>query len=113
MFSATPGRQTPELIAGRGMSAGIGGKLSLRVRRPARLSTVRGRFAGLYVIRPEHNPFGPFDFAGVSDERSDGRYSVAELVDRGYEDAYRQFIEPVVGASGERMQSATSSIPNP
>ena len=22
---------------------------------------------------------------------------------RGYEDAYRQFIEPVVGASGDRM----------
>jgi len=28
---------------------------------------------------------------------------VGELLDRGYEDAYRQFIEPVVGASGERI----------
>ena len=64
-----------------------------------------GRFAGLYVIRPEHNPVGPLDFAGIHDERSDRRYTVAELVDRGYEDAYRQFIDPVVGASGERMQS--------
>ena len=26
-----------------------------------------------------------------------------ELLDRGYEDAYRQFIEPVVGASGEKI----------
>ena len=26
---------------------------------------------------------------------------MAELVDRGYEDAYRQFIEPVVGAGAE------------
>lgn len=67
-----------------------------------------GRFAGLYVIRPEHNPVGPLDFAGVHDERSDRRYSVAELVDRGYEDAYRQFIDPVVGASGERMQSVSA-----
>ncbi len=66
------------------------------------------RFAGLYVIRPEHNPVGPLDFAGVHDERSDRRYSVAELVDRGYEDAYRQFIDPVVGASGERMQSVSA-----
>jgi len=67
-----------------------------------------GRFAGLYVIRPEHNPLGPLDFAGVYDERSDRRYTLAELVDRGYEDAYRQFIDPVVGASGERMQSVGS-----
>jgi hypothetical protein len=41
----------------------------------------------------------------VFDERSDRPYSVAELVDRGYEDAYRQFIEPVVGASGERIET--------
>jgi hypothetical protein len=41
----------------------------------------------------------------VYDERSDRRYTLAELVDRGYEDAYRQFIDPVVGASGERMPS--------
>ena len=32
-----------------------------------------------------------------------GATRVAELVDRGYEDAYRQFIEPVVAASGERI----------
>ena len=53
-----------------------------------------GRFAGLYVVRPAHNPLGPLDFGGVFDERSDREYTVAELVDRGYEDAYRQFIEP-------------------
>jgi len=29
-------------------------------------------------------------------------------VDRGYEDAYRQFIDPVVGASGERMETVQS-----
>ena len=66
------------------------------------------RFAGLYVIRPAHNPVGPLDFGGVYDERSDRRYAVAELVDRGYEDAYRQFIEPVVAASGERMAAVQS-----
>ncbi|MGH8639601.1 MAG: patatin-like phospholipase family protein, partial [Burkholderiales bacterium] len=63
-----------------------------------------GRFAGLHVIRPEHNPLGPFDFSGIHDQRSDRRYTLAELVDRGYEDAYRQFIDPVVGASGERVE---------
>jgi patatin-like phospholipase len=63
-----------------------------------------GRFAGLFVVRPTHNPLGPLDFAGVYDERSDRRQALSELVDRGYEDAYRQFIEPIVGAGGERME---------
>jgi hypothetical protein len=63
-----------------------------------------GRFAGLFVIRPAHNPLGPLDFAGTYDERSDRRQPLGELVDRGYEDAYRQFIEPIVGAGGERME---------
>jgi hypothetical protein len=66
------------------------------------------RFAGLYVIRPAHNPVGPLDFGGVYDERSDRYYSLGELVDRGYEDAYHQFIEPVVAASGERIVTVQS-----
>jgi hypothetical protein len=70
------------------------------------LESFAGRFARLFVIRPSHNPLGPLDFTGVFDERSDRTHSMAELVDRGYEDAYRQFIEPVVGASGERIQSS-------
>ena len=32
-----------------------------------------------------------------------------ELVDRGYEDAYRQFIEPVVAASGEQIAQSNPS----
>lgn len=68
------------------------------------LEQFEGRFAGLFVIRPVHNPLGPLDFTGVYDERSDRRQTLAELVDRGYEDAYRQFIEPVVGAGGERIE---------
>jgi hypothetical protein len=62
-----------------------------------------GRFAGLYVIRPLHNPLGPLDFGGVYDERSDRVHTLAELVDRGYEDAYRLFIEPVVGESEQTL----------
>lgn len=52
----------------------------------------------VFVIRPSHNPIGPFDFKGAYDERSDRRCVLGELVDRGYEDAYRQFIEPRVAA---------------
>ena len=63
------------------------------------------QFHGLYVIRPSHNPVRPFDLAGAYDEKSDRVHALDELMQRGYEDAYRQFIEPVLGASGERMVS--------
>ena len=56
---------------------------------------------GLFQIRPAHNPLGPLDFNGCYVPRSDRYQSVAELIDRGYEDAYRQFIEPIVAAGGE------------
>jgi hypothetical protein len=72
-----------------------------------------GRFAGLFVVRPGHNPLGPLDFGGVYDERSDRRHTLSELVDRGYEDAYRQFIEPIVGASGERIEAKSVGTGSP
>lgn len=61
------------------------------------------RFDSFYVVCPAHNPIGPFDFDGAYDEASDRRHSTTELMERGYEDAYHQFIEPVVGASGEMI----------
>lgn len=57
----------------------------------------------IYTIRPVHNPIGPFDFDGGFDDRSHRTQPLGELMGRGYEDAYHQFIEPVVGASGDRM----------
>jgi hypothetical protein len=57
----------------------------------------------VYLICPTHNSIGPFDFGGAYDDASDRRQELAELIDRAYEDAYRQFIEPVVGASGEQV----------
>jgi hypothetical protein len=113
VLAATPRVARPhELSAGRGDVRGHAGE-QLAAFETAGLRDVleqfAGRFAGLYLIRPEHNPVGPFDFSGVYDERSDRRYTVPELVDRGYEDAYRQFIDPVVGASGERIQSVTTT----
>ena len=65
--------------------------------------TARLRFDAVYVIRPAHNALGPFDCAGAYDRTSERRVSVAELARQGYDDASRQFIEPVVGASGERL----------
>ncbi len=63
-------------------------------------------FRGLFLITPAYNPVGPLDVEGCYDQRSDRVVTLGEVVDRGYEDAYRQFIEPVVGASGERIEAA-------
>lgn len=67
------------------------------------LRHLQHRFHETYVIRPEHNPVRPLDLAGSFDEQSDRAHSLEEAIERGYEDAYRQFIEPVLGESGERM----------
>jgi hypothetical protein len=107
--TALPPQGKPhELSSGRGDLRGHAGE-SLTAFESAGLHDVleqwTGRFAGLFVIRPSHNPLGPLDFGGVYDERSDRAHTLGELVDRGYEDAYRQFIEPVVGASGDRLET--------
>ena len=68
------------------------------------------RFHGVYLIRPEHNPIRPLDLIGAYDERSDRVQTLDELMERGYEDAYRQFIEPVVGASGDRMTQVSRDL---
>ena len=112
VLSAAPPPSRPhELSAGRG---------DLRGRAAEQLASfeagdlrdavmrIQGRVVSVYVIRPAHNPLGPLDFGGIYDERSDRQYSVAELVDRGYEDAYHQFIDPVVAASGERIETVHS-----
>jgi hypothetical protein len=70
------------------------------------MEMARLRFDSVYLICPGHNPVGPFDVGGAYDEASDRRQELSELMERAYEDAYRQFIEPVVGASGEHLAMA-------
>jgi len=67
------------------------------------LQMARLRFDALFTIRPSHNAIGPFDFAGTFDQASERRQDLVELVERGYDDAGRQFIGPVVGASGDLL----------
>jgi hypothetical protein len=76
------------------------------------VNLARLRFDSCYVIRPAHNPVGPFDVSGAYDEASDRRHSTGELMERGYEDAYHQFIDPVVGASGDQLARADSREPS-
>ena len=108
LSACAPAARPHELSAGRADLRGRAGEQLIAFETAALRDVVEhfgGRFAGLFVIRPVHNPLGPLDFTGVYDERSDRRHTLAELVDRGYEDAYRQFIEPVVGASGDRIEA--------
>jgi hypothetical protein len=109
LAASAPAGRPHELSAGRADLRGRAGE-QLAAFETAALRDVQehfaGRFAGLFVIRPLHNPLGPLDFGGVYDERSDRSHTLAELCDRGYEDAYRQFIEPVVGASGEQIDNS-------
>jgi Patatin-like phospholipase len=104
----------PELAGPHALSAGrldgkgrVGEYLqsaeAAAVRDATRLAAARVSAISTFVIRPGHNPIGPFDFGGEYDDRSDRRQPLTELMSLGYEDAYHQFIEPVVGASGDRM----------
>ena len=73
------------------------------------LDTARLRFDSVFLICPAHNPVGPFDLAGAYDEASDRRQELDEVIERAYEDAHRQFIEPVIGASGEQLAQAPAA----
>ena len=73
----------------------------------------RGHFQSLFEVRPAHNPVGPFDVAGSYDEQSDRTQTLEELVHRGYEDGFRQFVDAVVGASGELIEAPLAERPDP
>lgn len=72
------------------------------------LSSRSGYFQAVFQIRPTHNPIGPLDFRGCYDEQSDRLHTLDELVTCGYEDGFLQFVDSVVGASGEWIHSASS-----
>ena len=108
LVSASPGPTGPHALGtgrrdGRGR---IGEALSASESAAVRdaVTSRAGLFRALFEIHPDHNPLGPFDFAGCYDERSDREQTLAELLERGYEDGHRQFVGPVVGASGEQIE---------
>lgn len=65
------------------------------------LTALFDRFSAVFHVRPRHNPLGSFDFGGIYDPRSDRTVDLVELVERGYEDAYRHVVESIVGDEGE------------
>jgi hypothetical protein len=105
--SATPEPLGPhELRLTRPDGLGVVGEQLAATESAAMADALRHlqhRFQGTYLIRPAHNPVRPMDLAGAYDELSDRTESLEELMEHGYEDAYRQFIEPMLGASGDRL----------
>ena len=96
------------LVSGRRDGRGRAGEYMAAVESASvrdALTLRSGLFQAVFQIRPAYNPLGPFDFHGCYDEHSDRRHSLAELVARGYEDGFRQFVDSVVGASGEWIDS--------
>ena len=109
LVSAAPPPGRPhELSSGAGDVRGRAARAARSRSRPPivrdALERDRRRFAGLYVVRPAHNPLGPFDFAGVYDERSDRRYSAR----RAGRSRLRGRLPPVHRA-GRRPPAASAS----
>jgi predicted acylesterase/phospholipase RssA len=59
------------------------------------------RDLSLYVVRPERRALAPLDLDGSEDASTEVRETVEDLMEQGYRDAYRLFVEPVVGAVPE------------
>ncbi len=107
LVSASPESAEPHALAAVQLDARSRLGEYLQSSESACVRDVQERYAEgmprIFTIRPAHNPVGPFDFSGGFDDGSDRRQPIAELITQGYEDACRQFIEPVLGASGERV----------
>jgi hypothetical protein len=104
--STGPHTLAPPRLDGRGRLGELVESFEAAIVRDATTTTAGVR---IFTIRPAHNPVGPFDFGGGYDDLSQRRHALGELMNRGYEDAYHQFIEPVVGASGEKVGSSVNS----
>lgn len=57
------------------------------------------RELALYAIRPERRTLGPLELGGTRDPATEVLQTMADLLEQGYRDAHRLFVEPVVGAA--------------
>jgi len=59
------------------------------------------RDIALYMVRPARRALGPLELDGARDPASDVLETPADLLEQGYRDTYRLFVEPVVSAVPE------------
>ena len=108
--SAPPGR-AHELEAGRG---DLRGPRRRAAWRPSRRPALRDVLAAVrWPLRRVSSSSGRRTIRSVRSTSAASttnapiaRSRWRSCIDRGYEDAYRQFIEPVVGAGGERIEAS-------
>jgi len=62
----------------------------------------------LYVVRPARRGLLPLEWDGARDPASEVLETPEDLMERGYKDAYRLFVEPVVGAAPEPRRTFTA-----
>ena len=110
VVTATPEPAGPhQMTAARGDARGrlgewLAGEETAAVRDAVRFA--HAHFHAVFVIRPEHNAVLALDLGGADDPGSDRRAAVADLLERGYDDAHRLFIEPALGAAGDKVAEA-------
>jgi hypothetical protein len=60
----------------------------------------------LYVIRPDRRLLGPLELDGARHPATEVLETADDLLEQGYRDAYRLFVEPVVGATPDAERAA-------
>jgi len=65
----------------------------------------------LYVIRPERRMLAPLDLDGSEDPATEVRATTDDLLELGYRDAFRLFVEPVVGGVPETPETPAEPRP--
>lgn len=97
--------QPPRLDPRGHVGAAIAAEEAAAVRDAVRYA--QAHYHAVFVIRPQYNAVLPLDLHGSDDHGSDRRMTPADLISRGHDDAYRLFIEPALGAAGERVGEET------
>jgi hypothetical protein len=59
----------------------------------------------LYLVRPARRSLAPLELDGARDPSTDVVETPADLMEQGYRDTYRQFVEPIVGAEPPSPES--------
>jgi len=65
----------------------------------------------LYIVRPERRGLGPLEWDGARDPATEVLETPEDLIERGYKDAYRLFVEPIVGAAPEPRRATLAPLP--
>lgn len=115
LVSGVPEPKGPHsLTAGRRDLRGRVGEFLLAVETSAlrdALAAWKSSFQAVFHIHPSHNPLGAFDFSGIYDEKSDRLFAPPDLMAVGSDDGFKQFVDPVLGASGEGIGTQVLAKP--